>query len=474
MKLETLKTLNLLDLKEQRLFLTDYTAKQLGINASGLDLKLEDFALLFDQFNSPKIKRFLIESGKQLESNKIKFHDDKYQSRVLLTVEQLGVGMKYHGLNIEIENFNSGKQPRQPEHHGLNLSEKVGRLTILFTGVIFSSNKRAENLFERELKGSRVQDLVHPEYLSDILNGMQGLRDGTLQEVAGIVKTNDKKWLECFAMVEPNPTRRFICIYFTEISTVKRKEKILERKLRLRERNIELLNFKVKQLESISFGMSHDLRNPVANFKLILDILQEQNQQEELKEWIEGMVSSNEKLSDQLNSYLELLSSLKANELLLGVDSVIDLNQFISKILAEFKQEIMNQKIHVSLNFQEPQQVVSNESLLRSVFQNLISNAIKYRDYDRALYIELGSDYEDGVILYCKDNGIGLDLEKYGEKVFAANKKFTSRPNSTGIGLYLIKQQLELHGGQIWVESKPNEGSTFYVKLRGSSPMSAK
>ena len=107
-----------------------------------------------------------------------------------------------------------------------------------------------------------------------------------------------------------------------------------------------------------------------------------------------------------------------------------------------------------------------NEYLV-SLFHNFISNSLKYRSKDRKPHIRISSVKTDGhVLLKYQDNGMGIDLKKFGNKIFKAGQVFHHHPEAKGFGLYMTKMQIENHGGEIWVESTPGDGVTFFVKFR--------
>ena len=103
---------------------------------------------------------------------------------------------------------------------------------------------------------------------------------------------------------------------------------------------------------------------------------------------------------------------------------------------------------------------------LESILLNLVSNAIKYRQPDINPLVIVKSYIKDGFkTLAVKDNGQGIDLEKYGTKVFGLYKTFHANPQAHGIGLFMTKNQVEAMGGSIQVESEPGLGTTFIIKF---------
>ena len=103
---------------------------------------------------------------------------------------------------------------------------------------------------------------------------------------------------------------------------------------------------------------------------------------------------------------------------------------------------------------------------LESIMLNLATNALKYRSPDRAPQITCKSYSDNGhTYLTFSDNGIGIDMAKYGDKVFGMYKTFHTNTNSKGIGLFITRNQIESLGGSIEIESAVNVGTTFKIRL---------
>lgn len=136
------------------------------------------------------------------------------------------------------------------------------------------------------------------------------------------------------------------------------------------------------------------------------------------------------------------------------------------KVLPSLKIDASFHEAELSHHFDEAPTVRCNPQYLESILHNFISNAIKYRHPDRAPHIHVRTrKNEAGVVLSVSDNGLGIDLDKYGKQLFKMHKVFHKHPDAKGFGLYLTKVHVEAMGGKIWAESEPNIGSTFYVQF---------
>jgi signal transduction histidine kinase len=109
----------------------------------------------------------------------------------------------------------------------------------------------------------------------------------------------------------------------------------------------------------------------------------------------------------------------------------------------------------------------TNKSYLESILLNLLTNSIKYKSDTRKLKINIiAHQLDDSVVLIFKDNGIGIDLERNKDKIFGLYQRFHDYPDSKGLGLYLVKSQVETMGGTISIDSKVNIGTTFTLTFK--------
>ena len=146
----------------------------------------------------------------------------------------------------------------------------------------------------------------------------------------------------------------------------------------------------------------------------------------------------------------------------------------MKKIIFLIEKNILSVRGDLMRSTYEIQNLVDSELEIRgvhayldSIVLNLITNAIKYRSPNVDGVLKIWNEFREGyIVLSFQDNGLGIDLEQYGNKLFGLHKTFHGNTDSRGIGLYISKNQIEQMGGKIEVESKVDEGTVFRVFLR--------
>ena len=145
-------------------------------------------------------------------------------------------------------------------------------------------------------------------------------------------------------------------------------------------------------------------------------------------------------------------------------DILLKTTNMLSSLLSK-----VNTKI--GFDFDEALSITSNPAYMESIFMNLLSNALKYRNLERQLVLNVYTkvDHEHQTIKLCfEDNGLGIDLERNKDKIFGLHQRFHEQGEGKGIGLYLIQSQIKALGGSISVESVVNEGTTFIITFNQS------
>lgn len=224
---------------------------------------------------------------------------------------------------------------------------------------------------------------------------------------------------------------------------------------------IEELSRQNNQLNDFSSMISHNLRAPAANITMLVDNLNENATKEEAKAIFDMLRKVSQNLNETLNNLLDVLT-LKSNKKITNED--LNFEWVLSKTLDNLQAELLKKEVTITADFVNAPIISYPQLYLDSIFHNLVSNAIKYADPKRKPMIKITSRKLDHSIhLSVQDNGLGIDLVKYGSKIFGMNKVFHHHPDAKGIGLFMTKMQIERLGGKISVQSEVNVGSTFTI-----------
>lgn len=219
---------------------------------------------------------------------------------------------------------------------------------------------------------------------------------------------------------------------------------------------------KKEQVENFAYITSHNLRSPSANLVSLIRELEKTASLDKKNEIMHMLVKS----GDQLMKTLDDISHVLTQSSPLEDARELDFHVLVNEIRLELNSEFSNSGAIVKEDFSECPFIFYAPDHLKSVFINLISNAIRYAHPDRSPLIELKTwTYDGHVFLECKDNGLGIDLITHGQYLFKLYKTFHGNPDAKGIGLFLVRHQLESLGGSIDVGSSPGEGTTFVVKF---------
>jgi PAS domain S-box-containing protein len=227
--------------------------------------------------------------------------------------------------------------------------------------------------------------------------------------------------------------------------------------------NINTLTFQKKQLEDFCNIISHNLRAPLVNISMLIEMLAENSNDIEKGVLLDKLNSTTKNLSEIFNELVESIQILQDNEI---ESEELDLSFHVQKVIENLQIEIDHSGAIIETNFDAVPKVYFPNNYLKSILQNLISNALKYKSPDRSPVIKIATErLDNSIIIMVTDNGLGLDIEKHKNDLFKIRKIFHSHPEAKGFGLFLTKSQVESMGGKIWMESSPGIGSTFYIQL---------
>ena len=242
-----------------------------------------------------------------------------------------------------------------------------------------------------------------------------------------------------------------------DITIMKEAENDLNTSLQLvTEQNKRLLNF--------SYIVSHNLRSHTSNIESIIYLIESVETEDERNEMMHLLKSVSNSLDDTM---IHLNEVVNINTNINLVTKPLILNDYINKTKEILSEQIQLNNVLFVTNIPDDATIFYNSAYLESIIYNLVSNAIRYKHLDRKLIITINLYKENGKdVVEFKDNGIGIDLGRNGNKIFGMYKTFSNNSDARGIGLFITKNQIDAMGGNITVESEINVGSTFKIYIK--------
>ncbi len=349
-------------------------------------------------------------------------------------------------------------------------------LTKNLTEFITSSDKNGNILFmspamekalgftTEEVKGQPMFNLIHPDERKEAKVGMR-----KLLQVPGLTthnvlqlytKSGKGLWVEgVVSNLTHDPTVNALVANFHDITERIKTEKSLNKLLHTTNaQNERLLNF--------AYIVSHNIRSHSANMEGILEIIGiEKNEERKLKLYsmLQKSVFKLNQTIANLNDIVNIQTDANEHIELLNIrQEVIKCCNVIGVLLSKTNAIIHN-------NVPEDLEINCIGPYMESILLNLVSNAIKYRSPERLPVVIINAHTNNkGIVITIEDNGLGIDLERYGNKLFGMNKTFHGNEDARGLGLYITKNQVESMGGRIEVQSELNIGSKFSVFLNNN------
>lgn len=229
------------------------------------------------------------------------------------------------------------------------------------------------------------------------------------------------------------------------------------------ENAVDLLSDQNKRLQNFAYIVSHNLRSHTGNLQFMVNLFEQTEVEDDRKEIFSHVKS----ISQSLNTTIEHLSEIVRIQTELDKErKKLSLEDTLNNVLSALENNIQATNAVIVHDFSKCTDVYYIPAYLESIFQNLVTNSIKYKHPDRAPYISISSAREGNhTYLYFEDNGMGIDLERYGDSLFGMYKTFHDHPEAKGIGLFITRNQIEALGGTIRVESTVNAGTKFTIKL---------
>jgi PAS domain S-box-containing protein len=236
----------------------------------------------------------------------------------------------------------------------------------------------------------------------------------------------------------------------------------LEDRVRSRTEQLEAAN---KELEAFSYSVSHDLRAPVRHIDGFVKLLERElpPATEKTAHYLRTIAASSQRMAALIDDLLALSRTGRAPLEM----RMVQLRALVDEVLLDLKPDMARRRIDWRIG---PLPAVRGDaSLLRVVLQNLLDNAVKYTQPQRAAVIEIGAQrLDDGeTAIYVRDNGVGFDM-RYADRLFGVFQRL-HRPEEfegTGIGLATARRVVHRHGGRIWGEGEPGRGACFWFTVQ--------
>ena len=281
-------------------------------------------------------------------------------------------------------------------------------------------------------------------------------------EAINLNKSNEEYWANITMIPITNKDNSHSHWISIQRDVSKEKEREKER-----EQLISELTQNNKDLKQFSYITSHNLRAPLSNLTGLLNLIEDiPIENTELKEIINGFSKSTNQLNETINDLVKVI--------IIKDSPSIDKEEVVIKDVFEnvFNQLsflISLKKPIIKMEFEKAENLYINKSYFESILLNLMTNSLKYNDINRKLKISISSKVVGkNTIIQFKDNGIGIDMNRNKDKIFGLYQRFHDYADSKGLGLYLVKSQVESMGGTITVESEVGVGTSFKIIFKNN------
>lgn len=317
---------------------------------------------------------------------------------------------------------------------------------------------------EEELKSQPLFHFVHADDIDDTRNAFEAItKTGKVVTFENRLRCRGDVYHWFLWALAADLSAGIVYASAIEITARKKSEShILESKSNLEGLTLQLQD-QNRKLDEFAHIISHNLRAPVNNIQALINLLDDRSEISDYKLIFEKLRNVAKNLSETMN---ELMDTLKAKTQQ-NVDlSEVRFKEVLDKVVQSLEGELIVAEASVTFDFNDAPHITYSKPYLESIFQNLLTNAIKYRSPARKPAIHFKSLRADGHLeLHVSDNGQGIDLEKFGDKLFGLHKTFHAHHEARGVGLFLVKTQIEALGGSIRVESEVDSGTTFIIRF---------
>ncbi|REH01160.1 PAS domain-containing sensor histidine kinase [Flavobacterium aquicola] len=220
-----------------------------------------------------------------------------------------------------------------------------------------------------------------------------------------------------------------------------------------------------KDLKQFSYITSHNLRAPLSNLTGLLNLMDDVTiENSELKEIINGFTISTHLLNETVN---DLAKAITIKDSPAMQNEELQIKDIFKNILSQLNLSIESTKPKLNIDYGNVSKINTNKVYIESILLNLFTNSLKFRSKNRDLIIDITISETNHIItIHFRDNGIGINLERHKNKIFGLYQRFHDYPDSKGLGLFLVKSQIETMDGTISINSEVEKGTEFMLTFK--------
>jgi PAS domain S-box-containing protein len=328
---------------------------------------------------------------------------------------------------------------------------------IDFNKAFYRSYKTAFGV--RLARGKNILDLI-PDYLTQMRAMWRERYEAGLKGRPG--RFYDSYWLEkelktyeikTYPIVE-NGKVTGLTIYSRDITLQKKTEDLLK------EQNQELTKIN-SELDRFVYSASHDLRAPLMSVKGLLNMIKVDPEKRNTDQYLQLIETS----VDKLDHFITEIIHYSRNSRMEIVPKLIDFKSIVEESIQSLKYMDEAEQVQSKININSNQEFYSDAGRLLIIFNNLISNSVRYRDKWKDSFVRIDiSVNKDSAIVRISDNGIGI-ADEFKDKIFKMFFRATADSKGSGLGLYIVKSTVEKLEGSIHMSSKLGEGTSFEIEI---------
>lgn len=332
--------------------------------------------------------------------------------------------------------------------------------SALFPNIIYVNDAfclmtghKSENILLKPFNPFNTDNLDHNEY-EKFCSALAEKRECQIETLTR--KKNKEEYWVRFSMIPIYNADKELSHWISiqkDVTAERKQEKEKEQLIRELTQNN-------KDLKQFSYITSHNLRAPLSNLIGLLNLIEDITiTDSELLEIINGFNKSTHLLNETINDLVKII--VIKDQISIQKENV-SICEVLEHVFNQLQFQIEQSEPVLKVNIDPIETIYTNKAYLESILMNLLTNSIKYKSESNRLKITISTKkINNKTVLKFKDNGIGIDLKRNSDHVFGLYQRFHDYPDSKGLGLYLVKSQIESLGGNISIESEVNKGTQF-------------